>query len=257
MEIQMRRTTSLWRPALAVAGLAICAACADRAVAQETYVAPYTVPVAPAYTTTYTTTYAAPAPAPAGTVLTTSNGMTVYVFDRDAPGRSTCYDQCAQYWIPVYAPAGAVAGNGLTLIPRGDGRMQWATSQGLPLYTYYNDRAPGDVTGNNIDGTWHVIAISSGPYYNGGTYTTYPATTAYGYPNSYPTYPTYPNNNFPSDVRTVTADGAAVTIQPGTNSAIVTVVNAGAQVRVLDDDGEWTHVEANGQDGFMRTSALR
>ena len=58
-------------------------------------------------------------------------------------------------------------------------------------------------------------------------------------------------------MRTVTADGAAVTIQPGTNAAIVTVVNAGEQVRVLDDDGEWTHVEANGQQGFMRTGALR
>ena len=250
----MPRTTSLWRPALAVAGLAICAACADRAVAQETYVAPYTVPVAPTYTTTYTTTYApAPVSAPTGTVLTTSNGMTVYVFDRDAPGRSTCYDRCAQYWIPVYAPPGAAAGNGLTLIQRGDGRMQWATSQGMPLYTYFNDRAPGDVTGNNVDGTWHVIATYSG----GNIYPTYPAPAPYGYSNTYPTYPNNYQGSYPNDVRTVTADGAAVTIQPGTNSAIVTVVNAGAQVRVLDDDGEWTHVEANGQQGFLRTSALR
>jgi len=34
-------------------------------------------------------------------------------------------------------------------------------------------------------------------------------------------------------------------------------VNAGAQVRVLDINGEWSHVEANGQDGFIRTGALR
>ena len=251
----MPRTKFLWRPALAVSALALFAACADRAVAQETYAAPYTVPVAPAYTTTYTTTYVSTTPAPAGSVLTTSNGMTVYVFDRDSPGRSTCYDQCAQYWMPVYAPPGAVASNGLTLIQRGDGRMQWATTAGMPLYTYYNDRVPGDVTGNNVDGSWHVIATYGGGYntYNNAGY---PTTAPYGYSN---TYPAYPNNypNFPSDVRTVTADGAAVSIQPGTNSAIVTVVNAGDQVRVLDDDGEWTHVEANGQQGFMRTGALR
>ncbi len=62
----------------------------------------------------------------------------------------------------------------------------------------------------------------------------------------------YPYN----DLRTVPADGAAFTIQPDANSTVITVVNAGAQVKVLDN-GPWTHVEANGQDGFMRTGALR
>ena len=62
----------------------------------------------------------------------------------------------------------------------------------------------------------------------------------------------YPYNDF----RTVPADGAAFTIQPDANSTVITVVNAGAQVKVLDN-GPWTHVEANGQDGFMRTGALR
>src|ERR1700741_5075669 len=64
----------------------------------------------------------------------------------------------------------------------------------------------------------------------------------------------YPYN----DLSTGTADGAAITIQPDANSAVITVVNAGAQVKVLDStNGPWTHVEANGQDGFMRTGALR
>jgi len=103
------------------------------------------------------------------------------------------------------------------------------------LYTSIYDRVPGDIHGNNIDGSWHVVAA--------------------GYGSGYAPYGSgYPYN----DLRTVTADGAAVTIQPDANSTVITVVNAGAQVKVLDStNGPWTHVEANGQDGFMRTGALR
>lgn len=173
--------------------------------------------------------------------------MTVYVYDRDTPGRSNCYDQCAQYWPPAYAPGGAVASGGLTLIQRADGQTQWATSNGLPLYTYVNDHGPGDTYGNNVDGQWHVVATYSGG--NNAGYPTYSGSNNAG-------YPTYSSTGYP-DVRTVTADGAAVTVQPDSNSAVVTVVNAGAQVRVLDVNGEWTHVEANGQQGFIRTGALR
>ena len=237
----MPRTSLPWRPMLAVSSLALLTACVAPPPEQSSYSqqnsyatpAPASVP-APAYTpVTPAPTYVS---APAGTVLTTSNGMTVYVFDRDSPGRSTCYDQCAQYWPPAYAPGGAVASGGLTVIQRADGQTQWATSNGLPLYTYVNDHAPGDTYGNNIDGQWHVVAT-----YSGGNNAGYPTYSSAGYP----------------DVRTVTADGAAVTVQPDSNSAIVTVVNAGAQVRVLDVNGEWSHVEANGQQGFIRTGALR
>lgn len=236
----MPRTSLPWRPMLAVSSLALLTACATPPPEQRSYVAPeqssYVAPqpAVPAYAPApYSPTYVS---APAGTVLTTSSGMTVYVFDRDSPGRSTCYDQCAQYWPPAYAPAGAVATSGLTLIQRADGQMQWATSNGLPLYTYVNDHAPGDSYGNNIDGQWHVVAT-----YSGGNNAGYPTYSSAGYP----------------DVKTVTADGAAVTVQPDSNSAVVTVVNAGAQVRVLDYNGEWSHVEANGQQGFIRTGALR
>jgi len=237
----MSRRTPLWGPALAVSSLALLAACGGRPYEQNGYADQnsYSQPqpsAVPAPAPTYTPTYAS---APTGSVLTTANGMTVYVYDRDAPGRSNCYDQCAAYWPPAYAPGGAVPSGGLTLIRRADGQTQWATANGMPLYTYVNDHAPGDVTGNNVDGQWHVVAQYSGNT-NGG----------------YPT--TYNNTGYPySSLRTVSADGAAVTVQPDSNSAIVTVVNAGTQVRVLDVNGEWSHVEANGQDGFIRTGALR
>jgi predicted lipoprotein with Yx(FWY)xxD motif len=239
----MPRNQSLWRPVLALSGLALLAACSSRhPVQQSSYVAPAPTPtVVPEATVVPAPVVPTQTPVPVSTsnVMTTSSGMTVYVYDRDMAGRSTCYDACAAYWPPVYAPAGAVATGGLALITRGDGRMQWATSDGMPLYTSIYDRVPGDIHGNNIDGSWHVVAAGYGSSHGSGY-------ASYG--------PGYPYN----DLRTVTADGAAVTIQPDANSAVVTVVNAGAQVKVLDStNGPWTHVEANGQDGFMRTGALR
>lgn len=32
--------------------------------------------------------------------LTDQNGMTLYTFDKDRPGESNCYDQCALSWPP-------------------------------------------------------------------------------------------------------------------------------------------------------------
>ena len=34
----------------------------------------------------------------AATVLTAKNGMTVYVFDKDAGGAPACYDACSKQW---------------------------------------------------------------------------------------------------------------------------------------------------------------
>jgi predicted lipoprotein with Yx(FWY)xxD motif len=39
---------------------------------------------------------------------------------------------------------------------RTDGTLQWA-NEGKPLYTYANDKKPGDVTGDGMNGVWHVV----------------------------------------------------------------------------------------------------
>src|SRR5262245_28815189 len=62
-----------------------------------------------------------------GEVLTTADGMTVYTFDRDTTGTPTCTGECAEYWPPAIAPAGAKpVDDDLTLIKRADGTLQWA-----------------------------------------------------------------------------------------------------------------------------------
>jgi len=95
-----------------------------------------------------------------GTVLTGANGLTLYTFDRDMPGVSTCNDQCATLWPPLVLDAGAPvapAGLGGTLgvITRADSRRQ-VVYNNQPLYFYMPDTQPGDTRGEGIGGVWHV-----------------------------------------------------------------------------------------------------
>lgn len=91
-----------------------------------------------------------------GTVLADAKGMTVYIYDKDTKGTSNCYAECAEYWPPVKATAEDKPVGDLTIIKRTDGTLQW-TDAGKPLYTFVQDKKPGDVTGDNYKGIWHVI----------------------------------------------------------------------------------------------------
>lgn len=83
------------------------------------------------------------------------DGYTLYTFRNDTDGTSNCEGGCAQNWPPLFADRGATAGNGLTLISRSDGTQQWAR-EGLPLYLYQGDGAPGDTNGQGSNGVWDV-----------------------------------------------------------------------------------------------------
>jgi predicted lipoprotein with Yx(FWY)xxD motif len=101
----------------------------------------------------------------AGTVLATSRGLTLYYFTEDKPGSGTssCTGSCATTWPPLTAPAQAPAGvtlpGPLGVITRSGGVRQ-VTVKGYPVYTYAGDRAPGQASGNGVEGEWHVIKIS-------------------------------------------------------------------------------------------------
>ncbi|MHC8384641.1 COG4315 family predicted lipoprotein [Pseudomonas sp. LB3P14] len=83
-------------------------------------------------------------------------GMTVYTYDKDAGGKSMCNGECAEYWPPMMAPAGAKADGKWSTIKRDDGKMQWAYD-GKPLYTFQKDKKPGDMVGDNMKDVWHVM----------------------------------------------------------------------------------------------------
>lgn len=91
-----------------------------------------------------------------GKVLTDGKGMTLYTFDRDAPGKSNCNGQCAQNWPPMMASADAKASGEWTVVTRDDGAKMWAYKS-KPLYTWVRDTKPGDVTGDGFaNNVWHV-----------------------------------------------------------------------------------------------------
>lgn len=86
---------------------------------------------------------------------TDADGMTLYIFDKDVPGTSNCYEQCAINWPPALAGEGAVAEGDFTLVERTDGTLQWAHN-GMPLYLWKDDVAAGDATGDGVGGAWHL-----------------------------------------------------------------------------------------------------
>ncbi len=90
----------------------------------------------------------------AGT-LTSPDGMTLYIFDQDKDGMSSCYGDCAVAWPPYLGKEGDKMEEGWTLVKRTDGTMQWAYD-GKPVYFYKDDKKKGDMTGDGKGGVWHV-----------------------------------------------------------------------------------------------------
>jgi predicted lipoprotein with Yx(FWY)xxD motif len=89
--------------------------------------------------------------------LTDSAGMTLYVYDNDltVPGKSVCGSFCGLSWPPLLAADGAKPSGEYTIVVRDDGKRQWAY-KGRPLYTWINDKSPGDKTGEGFKQIWHV-----------------------------------------------------------------------------------------------------
>jgi predicted lipoprotein with Yx(FWY)xxD motif len=99
----------------------------------------------------------------AGTVLVAgANGMTVYTFTKDVKdsGKSNCTSGCIDTWPALTVPAGATPSGGTSLtgklgtITRDDGTLQ-VTYNGMPLYFFKNDKAPGDA--NGIYEYWEAV----------------------------------------------------------------------------------------------------
>jgi predicted lipoprotein with Yx(FWY)xxD motif len=106
-----------------------------------------------------------------GRLLTDAAGMTLYVYDGDAPGESRCVDLCAELWPPLRLdgdpPVLLNSLPGITTLARPDGGRQ-LQYDGRPLYRFSGDRATGDVNGDGRDGAWWaaraaVVAVPPAP----------------------------------------------------------------------------------------------
>ncbi len=114
-----------------------------------------------------------------GSVLDTSNGLTLYHNTRESNGTIVCTGACAQEWPPVTVsgtvPASPAGAGTFGTVDRPDGTTQ-LTFHGMPLYTFAGDTAAGQANGQGLyqDGLWFAvgphgaITTSAGPNTSSG-----------------------------------------------------------------------------------------
>jgi predicted lipoprotein with Yx(FWY)xxD motif len=151
------------RAGLAVASIAVAAACGSASAGTTTHQASGVV-------------HTAQNASLGSTVLVNSKGMTLYTLSAERNGRFICTSACTHVWKPLLAK-GAVRAAGIgslgTVMRPGGGGTQ-LTYQGRPLYTFVKDRAPGDASGNGFKdvGIWRAATVgataASAPSTGGG-----------------------------------------------------------------------------------------
>jgi predicted lipoprotein with Yx(FWY)xxD motif len=105
-----------------------------------------------------------------GEIIVDSTGHALYAFSADQPDEPTCYDACADTWLPLLAsgaPAGTIGIDVASVhsVPRSDGGNQ-VTYKGTPLYRYAGDTGDRVANGQGLDmfgGEWHVLRKDGRP----------------------------------------------------------------------------------------------
>jgi predicted lipoprotein with Yx(FWY)xxD motif len=97
-----------------------------------------------------------------GTILTNSDGFTVYTFSQDKPNKSTCFGACAKVWPPVLMPKGDKVKSlngvkGIGTIHRG--KELQLTFDRKPLYRFAGDKTMGMATGQGVENAWFVVVL--------------------------------------------------------------------------------------------------
>jgi predicted lipoprotein with Yx(FWY)xxD motif len=102
-----------------------------------------------------------------GSALFDGRGFVLYVFTKDAHGKSACSGACAAAWPPYVVKQRPHAGIGVSpsllgTTRRADGSLQ-VTYGGRPLYYYVGDRSPGQILCQNVTeygGLWLLVRAS-------------------------------------------------------------------------------------------------
>jgi len=97
-----------------------------------------------------------------GKILVNDKGMTLYVDEKDKPGKPACAGTCLQAGPPLTATGTPTAGTGVTAtkfatVTLSDGTKQ-VTVNGSPLYLWQGDTKSGDATGQDTNGFYVVMA---------------------------------------------------------------------------------------------------
>ena len=100
-----------------------------------------------------------------GSILTDTNGMSLYTFGNDEPGWSNCVGECSGTWPPFLAGSeDAVFGPAsidplFTTTSRAEGTEQ-VNFDDRPLYLFVGDQQPGDTSGDGVGGVWSVARVN-------------------------------------------------------------------------------------------------
>jgi len=107
-----------------------------------------------------------------GVVLQAPSGLTLYHLPSETNGTITCTGSCASVWRPLLASSGKLpaaspdVASHLGTVKRPDGGLQ-VTFDGMPVYTYVSDTAPGQAKGQGIHG-FVAVTTAAPPSSNTG-----------------------------------------------------------------------------------------
>jgi predicted lipoprotein with Yx(FWY)xxD motif len=110
-----------------------------------------------------------------GNILVNKSRMTLYAIKTpsEANGKIICTGTCTSFWMPLTASSASLSSSGLPgklgTVRRPGGATQ-VTYNGLPLYTFKLDTAPGQAKGNGYTDqfsgpklTWEAVTASGAP----------------------------------------------------------------------------------------------
>jgi predicted lipoprotein with Yx(FWY)xxD motif len=100
-----------------------------------------------------------------GRILVDGRGRSLYLFEKDRNGKSSCNGACVAYWPPLIAAGKPLAKPGvkaslLGRTKRKDGRWQ-VTYKRHPLYTFVGDTKKGQTNGEGLTdfgGSWDLVS---------------------------------------------------------------------------------------------------
>jgi predicted lipoprotein with Yx(FWY)xxD motif len=100
-----------------------------------------------------------------GRILVDGRGRSLYLFEKDRNGKSSCNGACLAYWPPLIASGKPHAKPGvkaalLGRTKRMDGRWQ-VTYKRHPLYTFVGDTKKGQTNGEGLTdfgGSWDLVS---------------------------------------------------------------------------------------------------
>jgi predicted lipoprotein with Yx(FWY)xxD motif len=102
-----------------------------------------------------------------GRILVDGRGHTLYLFEKDKNGRSSCAGACAGFWPPLITAGRPLALKGakaslLGTTRRSDGRLQ-VTYNHHPLYSFVKDTRKGLTKGEGLTvygGEWYAVSAT-------------------------------------------------------------------------------------------------